>query len=390
MKTIFAMGGGGFSMEPENPLLDEFVLSLSEKEKPKICFLGTASGDAQGYIDRFYEGFKKHNCTPSHLSLFKPFTADIKSFLLKQDIIYVGGGNTRNLLALWREWKLDEILKEAYENGTILSGISAGSICWFEQGVTDSSGVGLDKLECLGFLEGSNCPHYDGESDRRPRYQELLSSGMKSGFAADDGVVLLFSDGKLVEAVSSHPEKKAFSVSKSEEKEITPRYLGGHSTLVRKAAVSDAEGIHTAHMTSIQKICAKDYREDQINAWGKREFQQEKLEACIKNDDLWVVENNGKIEGYGHLKTWKEKNHAEVMGLYLTPSVAGKGLGKTIINLIKERTRELGFEKLDLSSTKTAKSFYESAGFKQVGPNDSCLIGGVEIEGHPMEVSLRE
>lgn len=388
MKTIFAMGGGGFSMEPENPLLDEFVLSLSEKEKARICFLGTASGDAQGYIDRFYEGFKKHRCTPSHLSLFKPFTSDVKNFLLKQDIIYVGGGNTRNLLALWREWELDEILKEAYQNGTILSGISAGSICWFEQGVTDSSGVGLDKLECLGFLEGSNCPHYDGESNRRPRYRELLNSGMGPGLAADDGVGLLFRDGKFVEAVSSHPEKKAFRVSKSGEKEITPRYLGGNSTLVRKAATSDAEGIHKAHMTSIQKICAKDYREDQINAWGKREFQQEKLEACIKNDDVWVVESDGKIEGYGHLKTWKEKNYAEVMGLYLTPVVIGKGLGRVIINLIKERAKERGFEKLNLSSTKTSKNFYESAGFQQFSPDDSCLIGGVEIEGHPMEVSL--
>jgi peptidase E/N-acetylglutamate synthase-like GNAT family acetyltransferase len=388
MKTIFAMGGGGFSMEPENPLLDEFILSLSEKEKPKVCFLATASGDAQGYIDRFYEGFKKHNCTPSHLSLFRPFTADIKGFLLKQDIIYVGGGNTRNLLTLWREWKLDNILKEVYENGTILSGISAGSICWFEQGVTDSSGVGLDKLECLGLLKGSNCPHYDGESERRPRYRELLSLGMKAGFAADDGVGLLFRNEKFVEAVSSHPEKKAFSVSKAEEKEITPRYLGGNSTFVRKAAISDAEGIHSAHMTSIQKICAKDYREDQINAWGRREFQQEKLEFCIKNDDVWVIESNGKIEGYGHLKTWKGKNYAEVMGLYLTPSVAGKGHGKTIINLIKERAKELGFEKLNLSSTKTSKSFYESAGFQQFGPDDSCLIGGVEIEGHPMEALL--
>jgi len=141
-------------------------------------------------------------------------------------------------------------------------------------------------------------------------------------------------------------------------------------------------------MISIQKICAKDYGENQINAWGKREFQHEKLATCIKNDDIWVVESKGLIEGYGHLKTWPEKSHAEVLGLYLTPNVTGKGLGKTIINLIKARAKELGFNKLNLSSTKTSKFFYESAGFQQVGPDDSCLIGGVEIEGHPMEVYL--
>lgn len=213
-------------MEPDNPLLDEYVLSLSEKDKPKICFLGTASGDAVGYIERFHEGFKKHHCTTGHLSLFKPFTANIESFLKKQDIIYVGGGNTRNMLTLWREWEVDRILKEAYENGTTLCGISAGSICWFEEGVTDSSGVGLDKLNCLGLLEGSNCPHYDGEELRKPEYARLLNEGMKPGIACDDSVGVLYENGKFVEAVTSVEGKFAFKVSTDGEEKIIPRFLG--------------------------------------------------------------------------------------------------------------------------------------------------------------------
>jgi len=226
MKKIFAMGGGGFSMEPENPLLDEYVLSLSEKEKPKICFLGTASGDAVSYIEKFHEGFKKHHCTTGHLSLFKPFTANIKSFLLKQDIIYVGGGNTRNMLTLWRDWGVDKILREAYENGVVMAGLSAGAICWYEEGVTDSSGVGLDKLDCLGFLEGSSCPHYDGEEKRRPEYSRLLSEGMKPGIACDDSVGILYENEKLVDAVTSVAGKAAYKVTADAEEKIIPRYLG--------------------------------------------------------------------------------------------------------------------------------------------------------------------
>lgn len=131
MKQIIALGGGGFSMEPENPLLDLYVLKQSGKHNPKICFIPTASGDADNYIARFYEFFGKQNCKPSHLSLFKPQTRDLESYLIEKDIIYVGGGNTRNLLALWREWGLDLIMMKAWEQGTVLAGISAGSICSF-------------------------------------------------------------------------------------------------------------------------------------------------------------------------------------------------------------------------------------------------------------------
>ncbi len=104
LRHIFAMGGGGFLMEFENPLLDEYILGLADQERPKIFFFGTASGDAQEYIDRFYSCFKRFDCTPSHLSLFRGSTSEIEKVLLDQDILYVGGGNTRNFLTLWKDW----------------------------------------------------------------------------------------------------------------------------------------------------------------------------------------------------------------------------------------------------------------------------------------------
>lgn len=213
MKQIIALGGGGFSMEPENPLLDLYILNQSDKINPKICFIPTASGDSDNYISRFYNFFEKQNCESSHLSLFKPPTRDLESFILEKDIIYVGGGNTKNLLVLWKEWGLDTIIKKAWELGIVLAGISAGSICWFEDGVTDSYGDKLEPIKCLGLLKGSNCPHYDGESKRRPVYQELIARGkIKPGYAADDGVALHYIDQKLNKIVNSRPNAKAYKV----------------------------------------------------------------------------------------------------------------------------------------------------------------------------------
>lgn len=222
MKQIIALGGGGFSMEPDNPLLDRYILAQSNKPNPKVCFIGTASGDAENYIARFYQFFEKEQCQPSHLSLFHPSTRDLEGFLLEKDIIYVGGGNTKNLLALWKEWELDKILRKAWEKGIVLAGISAGSICWFEEGVTDSYGDGLEPLACLGFLKGSNCPHYDGEADRRSSYQSLVASDkIKSGLAADDGVAIHFIDQEIHMVVSSRRNAKAYRVFIDDEvKEI--------------------------------------------------------------------------------------------------------------------------------------------------------------------------
>ena len=230
MRQIIAMGGGGFSMEPDNPLLDLYILNQVDKVKPKICFIPTASGDADNYIKRFYDFFSEQDCYPSHLSLFSPPTRDLEHFILQQDIIYVGGGNTKNLLALWKEWDLDKILKKAWNEGVILAGISAGAICWFEEGVTDSFGDGLESIKCLGFLNGSCCPHYDGEADRRPAYQQLIASGnIQAGIALDDGVAVHYKELELYKVVSSRPDAKAYRVLFEEqvvEKEIPIQFLG--------------------------------------------------------------------------------------------------------------------------------------------------------------------
>lgn len=230
MRQIITMGGGGFSMEPDNPLLDHYILKQAETANPKICFLPTASGDSEQYISRFYSFFNDQNCDPSHLSLFNPPSRDLESFVLEKDILYVGGGNTKNLLALWKEWGLDSILRKAWEEGVILAGLSAGAICWFEQGVTDSYGDGLEPINCLGFLKGSNCPHYDGETERRPAYHKLMETNkLHSGIALDDGVAIHYKEKEIHKIVSSRPNAKAYSVSLEKgitERELHAEYLG--------------------------------------------------------------------------------------------------------------------------------------------------------------------
>ncbi|WP_026582886.1 peptidase E [Bacillus sp. J33] len=233
MKQIIALGGGGFSMEPENPLLDQYILNQAGKANPKLCFIPTASADSDVYIARFYDFFEKQLCRPSHLSLFRPPARDLESFVLEKDIIYVGGGNTKNLIALWKEWGLDVILRKAWDQGIVLAGISAGSLCWFEEGVTDSYGDdNLDSLKCLGFLKGSNCPHYDGEKNRRPSYHSLLASNkIKPGIAADDGVAIHYIDQEVSKIVSSRPGAKAYKVfydKEVKEIELETEYLGSN------------------------------------------------------------------------------------------------------------------------------------------------------------------
>lgn len=159
MKHIIAMGHGGFSMDANNLVLDHYVCEQSGKAHPSVCFLPQASGEAPNYIINFYKAFTTLEAKPSHLSLFRPPTSDLESFILDKDIIYVGGGNTKSMLALWREWELDIILRKAWEQGVVLAGLSAGAICWFEQGSTDSIPGRLSALDCLGYLPGSYCPH---------------------------------------------------------------------------------------------------------------------------------------------------------------------------------------------------------------------------------------
>jgi dipeptidase E len=176
-------------------------------------------------------GFEKLNCETSHLSLFRGDTPKIEKLILEQDVLYVGGGNTRNLITLWKNWGLDKFIHKAYKKGTILAGISAGSICWFEQGLTDSIPGSLTSLKCLGWLKGSNCPHYDGEVERRPSYHRLLAKGLiKPGLATEDSVCAHYQNEKLIEVVNSVAGKRAYNLTKKAKKviesPIEPRFLG--------------------------------------------------------------------------------------------------------------------------------------------------------------------
>ena len=207
MRTIFAMGGGGFTMEPENPVLDEFVLSLARPREPRICFLPTASGDADEQVRRFYGTFGGRHCDATHLSLFRLGSepVDLRTFLLGQDVIYVGGGSMRNMLAIWREHGLDEILRDCWVQGTVLAGLSAGAMCWFERGISTSTGRPAP-VGGLGLLPGSLSVHRDGEPERLPVYVDAVARGeLPPGHAADDGVGLVFRETGLERAVSSRP-----------------------------------------------------------------------------------------------------------------------------------------------------------------------------------------
>ena len=229
---IIALGGGGFSME-ESPLLDDYILKVCGKPSPKICFVPTASGDADRYVVRFYRRFAPVDCQATDLQLMNREVDDLEDFACSQDIIYVGGGNTVNMLAIWKAHGFDKAAKAALEAGAILTGLSAGSICWFEHGVTDSYGAELQPMQCLGFLKGSNCPHYDGESNRRPTYHKLVADGLSSGWAADDGVGLHFINGDLEHIVSSRVEAMAYRVESSDgvvvESPVPASFLGEYS-----------------------------------------------------------------------------------------------------------------------------------------------------------------
>ena len=230
-KQILAIGGMALPPDLDNLLLVEYFLGLTGKRKPKVAFIGTAHGDADMGRLRFYAGFSQFSCRPTHLPLFARTPRDLESFVLEQDAIYVGGGNTRSMLAVWRDWGLDVHLRRAWECGIVLGGASAGSICWFEHGITDSIAGSLTALPCLGFLSGSNCPHYDSEAQRRPTFQKLVARGtVPEGLAADDGAALHYIDGKLSSVVSSVRKAKAYRVSRSgkraTERRVATRFLG--------------------------------------------------------------------------------------------------------------------------------------------------------------------
>jgi peptidase E len=235
--TIVAMGGGGFQMEPENLLLDDHVLALarerSGRQVPRICLIPTATADEAGLIADFERLFAPPRAEPRVLRLFQRSDADLRSVVLGQDAVYVTGGNTANLLAIWRVHGLGEILLEAWAAGVVMAGMSAGAICWFEACTTDSFGPALQPLlGGLGILAGSLSPHYGSEGQRRPLFQGLVADGtLPAGYGVDDGAALVFHGRELAEVVASDPEATAYRVEPDGsggaiEAALPARYLG--------------------------------------------------------------------------------------------------------------------------------------------------------------------
>jgi len=211
-RQIVAIGGGGVSQDPANPLLLDYLMGLTARPQPRVCLFGTATGDRESGLLLAYAAFSRRGCQVSHVNLFPRTIEDLRAHLLAQDVIYVGGGNTANMLAVWRVHGLDAILREAWEAGIPLAGVSAGAICWFESGTTDSFGLTLQPLhDGLGFLPGSCCPHY-------------------GGIAIDDGCAARFSGTDLAEIVTSRPEARAYRVARAgkgvSETPLEARFLG--------------------------------------------------------------------------------------------------------------------------------------------------------------------
>lgn len=198
-----------------HPLVD-YVLDVAGAPRARVAFLPTATGDARESITAFYERVPAARTERAHVRLFDRTIADLRTFLLNQDVIWVGGGNTANMLAVWRVHGVDAILREAWEAGVVLTGGSAGSLCWFEGGTTDS--FDLHRLaplrDGLGFLPGSHCPHYDGEEQRRPLYQRLVADGFPAGIAIDDDAACHYAGTELVEVVSAREGATAYRVER--------------------------------------------------------------------------------------------------------------------------------------------------------------------------------
>jgi dipeptidase E len=230
---IVAFGGGGFSTEWGNTLLDDHVLALTGAQRPRVCFMPTASGDADHYIVRFYRAFPASRCEPSHISLFRRETGvgDPLTHLLEQDLVYVGGGSVVSLLGTWRAHGIDLALREAWQSGVVLCGGSAGSLCWFQHAVSAFHEGPSRRIEGLGFLPWSNAVHYEEEPGRRTAFAQAIAEGTPPGYGAGDGTALHFTGSELTEVVSSRPQAKAYYVSSdgdggTTERELAVRYLG--------------------------------------------------------------------------------------------------------------------------------------------------------------------
>lgn len=213
-RHIIPFGGMRPTVDGSTHPLITYLLDLADKPRAKVCYIATATGDATETLARYYDRIPAARTERTHLALFNRTVRDITSFLCDQDIVFVGGGNTVSMLAVWRAHGVDVALRAAWEAGVIMTGGSAGSLCWFEAGTTDSFDLfNLEPLrDGLGFLPGSHCPHYDGEAQRRPLYHRLIGEGFPAGYAIDDDAALHFVGTEVADVLSARPGASAYRV----------------------------------------------------------------------------------------------------------------------------------------------------------------------------------
>jgi peptidase E len=234
-RHVIAIGGGMRVPDGQVPVQLQYALRLTGRPEPRICVLNTANGDDPRWTLLMHDRFAGHPAKVSHLALFPmPNVSDPEDLLLSQDVIFVGGGSVANMMAVWRVHGLDVLMRKAWQAGIVLAGSSAGGICWFEGGTTDSFGRNLRAFgDGLGLLAGSYCPHYNSEPGRRPLYHQLIADGaLPSGIACDDGAAAHFTDDTLTELIADRPGSSAYRVTTGAddpgitETRLDTRYLG--------------------------------------------------------------------------------------------------------------------------------------------------------------------
>ena len=218
MRQIIAIGGGGFGKTTHENHIEQYILDQSSKPNPNILFIPTASAEPPDYIENFYKVFNELECHPNHLSLFKR-TPNLEKLFAEQDIFFVGGGNTKSMLAVWKDWGLDELLHKAYKAGVVMSGVSAGANCWFERSVVDSWEEDLKVIDCMGFVKGNYCPHYDEEPLRRPAVKKFLQDNIfESCYASEGNAALHIKNESDYLSINFGKEKNSYLVSLEDEK----------------------------------------------------------------------------------------------------------------------------------------------------------------------------
>ena len=212
-RNIIALGGGGFGRNPGDGVIEQYILDQANVEKPNICFIPTATGDNEAYKVNYYSTFSKLNCNPVHLDFFKR-TPNLEKLISEQNAIFIGGGNTKSMLAVWKDWGLDDLLHKAYKKGVVMSGVSAGANCWFESAVVDSWADDLQVINCMGFVKGNYCPHYDEEPQRRPSVKKFLEDKVfDSCFSSEGNSALHIKNESDYLSINFGKEKKSYKVS---------------------------------------------------------------------------------------------------------------------------------------------------------------------------------